>query len=129
MGGDAMAAEEAVDFEYGHRVHPALHLLAPVVTIAAVWAAKEGITRVYVRVTGRSAPVPSDPGTSWKRAIAWTVVTTSTAAVIEVSLRRVANEREVVRILRRGQALGGAVTGRGGQVSAGLSEGRHTSTA
>jgi hypothetical protein len=96
-----MAVEQAPDVEYGHRLHPVLHVLAPVATIATVWAAKEVITRVYVRTTGRAAPDPSDPGTSWKRAIAWTVVTTSAAAVIEVSLRRLANEREVIQNLRR----------------------------
>jgi hypothetical protein len=96
-----MAVEEATDVEYGHRLHPVLHVLAPVVTIAAVWAGKEVITRAYVRTTGRTAPVPSDPKTSWKRAIIWTVVTTSTAAVIEVSLRRLANQREVIKRLQR----------------------------
>jgi hypothetical protein len=89
--------------EYGHRVHPLLHWFAPVVTIAVVWGAKEGITMVYERVTGRPAPVPSDLGTSWRRALAWTAVTTTTAALIEVSVRRLASEREVVRILRRGR--------------------------
>ncbi len=101
-----MTVEDFPDVEYGHRVHPVLHVLAPVATIATVWAAKEVITRVYVRTTGREAPVPSDLGTSWKRAIAWTVVTTSTAAVIEVSLRRLANERQIVRVLRRRSAEG-----------------------
>jgi Protein of unknown function (DUF4235) len=96
-----MTAEEAPEVEYGHRIHPVLHVMAPLVTVATVWAAKEVLTRAYERATGRTAPIPSDPQTSWKRAILWTVVTTSTAAVIEVSLRRVANERQVIGILRR----------------------------
>jgi hypothetical protein len=96
----SLEAESVV--EYGHRMHPVVHWLAPVVTIAGVWVAKEGITRIYVRVTGREAPVPSDPRTSWKRALAWTAVTTTAAALIEVSVRRLANEREVLRIVRRG---------------------------
>lgn len=100
-----MMVDDGVAVEYGHRVHPVLHVLAPVATIATVWAARELITRAYVRTTGREAPVPSDLGTSWKRAIAWTVITTSTAAVIEVSLRRLANERQAVRVLRRGPAV------------------------
>ena len=89
--------------EYGHHMHPLVHRLAPVVTIAMVWAAKEGITAVYTRVSGRAAPVPSDPRTSWKRALAWTAVTTTTAALIEVSVRRLANQRQGMTILHRGQ--------------------------
>lgn len=95
-----MSDEPEPAVEYGHRLHPVLHWLAPVATIVTVWAAKEVITIVYTRATGRAAPAPSDPGTSWKRALAWTAVTTTTAALIEVSVRRLANEREVVRILR-----------------------------
>jgi hypothetical protein len=96
-----MAVEESPDVEYGHRLHPVLHVVTPVVTVATVWAAKELLTRAYERATGRRAPIPIDPQTPWKRAILWTVVTTSTAAVIEVSLRRLANERQVIGILRR----------------------------
>ena len=96
-----MTVHDDAAVEYGHRVHPVLHIVKPVATIATVWAARELITRAYVRTTGRAAPTPSDPRTSWKRAIAWTVVTTSTAAVIEVSLRRLANQRQVIRVRRR----------------------------
>jgi hypothetical protein len=96
-----MSVEAEPVVEYGHRLHPVVHWLAPVVTVAIVWAAREGITVVYTRVSGRAAPVPSDPRTSWKRALAWTAVTTTTAALIEVSVRRLANEREVIRIVRR----------------------------
>lgn len=95
-----MSAEDEPLVEFGHHVHPLMHWLAPVVTIASVWAAKEAITFAYTRVSGRAAPVPSDPRTSWKRALAWTAVTTTSAALIEVSVRRLANEREVVRVLR-----------------------------
>lgn len=98
-----MPAEDESVVEYGHRVHPVLRWFAPVASIAGVWAAKEVITVVYERVSGRTAPVPSDPGTSWKRALAWTAVTTTSAALIEVSVRRLASEREVVRVLRRGR--------------------------
>ena len=99
-----MAVEEVTQVEYGERVHPVLHLLAPLVTVAAVWAARQGINTVYVRVSGRTPPDPSDLRTSLRRAIAWTAVTTTTAAVIEVSVRRLANERVARRILRRGQS-------------------------
>ena len=98
-----MSVAEAPAVEYGHRVHPLLHWFAPVVTIAVVWAAKEGITMSYERVSGRTAPNPTDLQTSWKRALAWTAVTTTSAALIEVSVRRLASEREVVRVVRRGR--------------------------
>jgi len=99
-----MSTEAAPEVEYGHRIHPVLHWFAPVVTVAAVWAAKEAITAAYERTTGRTSPNPADPNTSWKRALAWTAVTTTTAALIEVSVRRLANERRVVRILARSRS-------------------------
>ena len=98
-----MAVEEDGDVTYGQRLHPVLHFFTPIVSVAAVWAAKEGLTRGYAKFSGREVPTPSDPQTSWARAIAWTVVTTSTAATIEVSLRRVANEREVIKVFQRGR--------------------------
>lgn len=98
---DPVSGDDALRVEYGQRVHPVLHVLAPVATIAFVWGAKTLISKGYERVSGRSTPNPTDPGTSWTRALAWTAVTTAAAAVVEVSVRRLANERQVVRILRR----------------------------
>jgi hypothetical protein len=54
-----MTDDDGAAVEYGHRVHPVLHIVKPVATIATVWAAREVITRAYVRATGRAAPVPS----------------------------------------------------------------------
>ena len=96
-----MAVEEVSDVQYGAREHPLLHWLAPVVAGGAVWAARQAIDRSYERASGRKPPSPSDPATSWQRAIGWTALTATTAAVIEVSVRRVANEREVIQVLRR----------------------------
>jgi hypothetical protein len=101
-----VSIEEDPHDEYGERLHPMMRWLGPVVTIAAVWAAREGITIIYTRVAGRPAPVPSDPRTSWKRAFAWTAVTTTTAALIEVTVRRFANEREGLKVLHRAEELG-----------------------
>ena len=81
------------DIEEGPRMYPLLHLLAPVVAASAVWMARQVINRSYERVSGRTPPIPSDPRTSWRRAIAWTAVTATSAAVIEVTVHRVANER------------------------------------
>ena len=105
---------KAADVEYGGRAHPLLHLLAPVVAAGAVWVARTGIGITYERVAGRKRPTPSDPETSWRHAIGWTVVTATTAAVIEVTVRRVADKRRVHEIMQRGRAAGQMVTRRHG---------------
>jgi hypothetical protein len=118
-----MSVEGASDIEYGDRVHPLLHWTAPVVAAGAVWAARQAINHTYERVSGRTPPIPSDPRTSWARAIGWTALTATTAAVVEVAVHRIANEREVVRRLqRRGRAVGEAVTRRRGKAAAGSAQ-------
>ena len=107
-------ADGGTDIEYGGRAHPLLHLLAPVVAAGAVWVARAGIGITYERFAGRKRPIPSDPETSWRRAIVWTAVTTTTAAVIEVTVRRVANRRRVQEVLRRGRTPRQVVTHVGG---------------
>ena len=88
-----MAGEASSHPENGPLVHPALRRLAPLVAAGAVWTARVVINQTYRRASGRTPPVPSDPRTSWGRAIAWTALTATTAAVIEVAVHRVANER------------------------------------
>ena len=103
MSGDnVVTLEDGTLVEFGPRMRPLLHLAAPLVAVAAVWAARQGINRAYTYVTGRTPPAPSDPRTSWMRALAWTAATATTAAVIEVSVHRLADER-AVRVLRRGR--------------------------
>ena len=99
---DIVTLDDGSLVEYGPRTHPLLHFVAPLVAAAAVWAARQGINRAYTRVSGRTPPTPSDPQTSWTRALAWTAATATTAAVIEVSVHRLADER-AVRVLRRGR--------------------------
>ena len=106
----AETADVATHVEYGGRAHPLLHLLAPLVAAAAVWVARAGIGITYERVTRSKRPIPSDPETSWRRAIVWTAVTATTAAVIEVTVRRIANKRRVHEILQRGRAVSEVVT-------------------
>src|SRR4051794_963036 len=103
-----MTADEGYEIEYGQRAHPVLHLLAPLLAAGAFWAARQAINRGYERLSGREAPSPGDAQTPWRRAIAWTAVTASTAAVIEVAVRRVANQREIVRVLHRRRPSGGS---------------------
>ena len=111
----AEKADIATDVEYGGRAHPLLHLLAPLVAAGAVWVARAGIGITYERIAGSKRPIPSDPETSWRRAIGWTVVTATTAAVIEVTVRRIANKRRVHEILQRGRTASAVVTRRHGQ--------------
>jgi hypothetical protein len=99
---DVVTLEDGTLVEYGPRMRPLLHLAAPLVAAAAVWTARQGINRAYTRFTGRTPPAPSDPLTSWTRALAWTAATATTAAMIEVSVHRLADER-AVRVLRRGR--------------------------
>ena len=100
--GDVVTLEDGTVVEYGTRLRPLLHLAAPLVTAAAIWAARQGINRAYQGATGRTPPAPSDPQTSWKRAIMWTAATATIAAVIEVAVHRLGDER-AVRVLRRGR--------------------------
>ncbi len=90
---EAMTVDQDKDFEEGVRVHPLLHYTAPLVAAGAVWTARQVINVGYRRFSGRTPPIPSDPRTSWGRAIRWTAVTATTAAVIEVAVHRIANER------------------------------------
>ena len=96
-----MASEEQ-QVEYGQRVHPLLHLVAPVVAMGAIWIARQGLRASYEGLSGREAPRPYEQETPWARALLWTAATATTAAVIEVSVRRLADER-VRRILHRGR--------------------------
>ena len=107
-------ADGGTDVEYGGRAHPLLHLLAPVVAAGAVWVARAGLGITYERIAGRKRPIPSDPEKSWQRAIVWTAMTTTTAAVIEVTVRRTTNKRRVREILHRGRTAGQVVTHVGG---------------
>jgi hypothetical protein len=102
MSGDVVTLDDGTLVEVGQRTHPLLHLVAPLVGAAAVWAARQGINRTYTGVTGRTPPRPSDPLTSWTRALAWTAATATTAALIEVTVHRLADERSV-RVLQRGR--------------------------
>jgi hypothetical protein len=113
----AQGADVSSEVEYGGRAHPLLHLLAPLVAAGAVWVARTGIGITYERLAGRKRPVPSDPETTWRHAIAWTAVTATTAAVIEVTVRRVANKRRVHEILQRGREVSEVVTRRHTQQS------------
>lgn len=103
--GDVVTLEDGTVVEYGPRLRPVLHLAAPLVTAGAIWAARQVINRAYQGATGRTPPAASDPQTSWRRAIMWTAATATTAAVIEVAVHRLGDERAVTVLRRRRQSV------------------------
>ena len=102
--GDVVTLDDGTRVEVGPRVRPVLHLASPLVAAAAVWAARRGIRWAYQGATGRTAPAPRDPLTSWRTAILWAAVTGSTAAVIDVTVHRLGDERAIT-VLRRGRGV------------------------
>ncbi len=75
--GDAAAA---VDVD----VNPVMHLIAPVAAVAVTLVVRKIVTSAYQRTTGLPAPLPRDPRMPLWRAIAWTALISSAAAVAEV---------------------------------------------
>ena len=81
VSGDAVAEVET-------EINPVMHLVAP---IAAVFV-RSAVNKAYEKATGRPAPEARDPRTSIVRALAWTTVITTTAAVAEVLVYRTVNK-------------------------------------
>ncbi len=79
-------------------VNPMVHLVAPVVAIVGTMVIRKAINSAYEKATGRVAPIPRDPAVPWGRALMWTVVITTSAALAEVAIYRAINmigERKV----------------------------------
>jgi len=55
---DVVTLDDGSQVEVGSRMRPLLHLVAPLVGAAAVWAARQGMNRTYTSVTGRTPPRP-----------------------------------------------------------------------
>ncbi len=72
-------------------VNPMVHLLAPVVAIAGTMVIRKVLNSTYEKATGRVAPLPRDPAVPWGRALMWTVVITTSAAIAEVVIYRAIN--------------------------------------
>ena len=101
-GADIVTHDDGTVVAYGEHTRPTLHLAAPLVAVAAVWATRQTINWAYERVTGRTAPAPKDARTSWRRAIVWTVLTGTAAGLIEVTVHRLADDR-TVQVIARGR--------------------------
>lgn len=72
-------------------VSPIVHLVAPLAAVAVTMVVRKAVNTIYEKSTGRPAPLPRDPHVSVWRAIAWTAVITTTAAVAEVLAYRAVN--------------------------------------
>jgi len=72
-------------------VNPLVHLIAPVAAIVGTMIVRKILNSGYERATGKPAPLPRDPRTSLTRALVWTAVITTTAAVAEVAIYRAVN--------------------------------------
>jgi len=69
-------------------VNPLVHLVAPVAAIVGTIVVRKLVNSAYERVTGNPAPLPRDPQVSFMKAIMWTAVITTSAAIAEVAVYR-----------------------------------------
>ena len=78
------------DGGHTHSAHPVLRMTAPLVALGATWAVSKALNAVYRGVTGQEPPVAEDRNVSFGRVLTWTVVTATTAAVIQMVIYRAA---------------------------------------
>ena len=86
--------DDTQDLETPHEeieVNPMVHVVAPVVAIVGTMLIRKAINGAYEKSTGRVAPLPRDPAVPFVRAVAWTVLITTTAAVAELVIYRAIN--------------------------------------
>jgi hypothetical protein len=82
---------EEISPETEIEVNPMVHLVAPVVAIVGTMVIRKAVNSAYEKATGRVAPLPRDPAVPWGRALMWTVVITTSAAVAELVIYRTIN--------------------------------------
>lgn len=76
-----------------HAAHPVFKVAAPLIALGATWAADQALSAVYRKVTGNPPPSPEDRNVSFGRALAWTVATATTAAVVSMVIYRYSARR------------------------------------
>lgn len=74
-----------------------VRVVAPVIAMGATFLAKKGMTSLYKARTGHEPPQADDVEVSLVRAIGWATMTAAVCAVIEVTITRVAADREASR--------------------------------
>jgi hypothetical protein len=76
------------DTTHTHAAHPMMKFAAPLVALGATWASEQALSVVYRKVTGHEPPATDDRSVSFSRALAWTVATATTAAVVSMVIYR-----------------------------------------
>ena len=71
-----------------------LHVVAPLAALAATWVVRKAMNGGYRAVSGHRAPEGRDIEVPWTRALVWTAVTASAAAIVEVAIYRYISTRE-----------------------------------
>ncbi len=82
-------------------VNPLMHVVAPLAAVLVTMVVRKAVSVAYEKATGRPVPQARDLHVSLPRAIAWTAVITTAAAVAEVAVYRAVN-RAGARILPPG---------------------------
>lgn len=85
-------ATPATDPQGTTSARPLLKIAAPFVVFAATWAADRALSAGYSAVTGKKPPDVDDRRVSFTRALAWTLATATTAAVIQLVIYRAASK-------------------------------------
>ena len=73
-------------------INPMVHMIAPFAAILGTLIVRKVVSSAYERATGKPAPLARDPHTSMMRAIVWTAIITTSAAVAEVVIYRAVNQ-------------------------------------
>ena len=73
------------------QINPVMHLVAPIAAIAVTMIVRKVVNSAYQKTTERPAPEARDPQVSFMRAIMWTALITTSAAVAEVVVYRMVN--------------------------------------
>lgn len=74
-----------------HDINPMVHIIVPLVAMAATWAVRKAMNSAYRKVTSSNPPNADDYSVTWRRAIIWSAVTAASAAVVEVAVVRAMN--------------------------------------
>lgn len=73
-----------------HAAHPVLRVTAPLVALGATWAVGKAMSSAYTAITGNEPPAAEDRSVSFGRVLAWTVLTATTSAVVQMVIYRAA---------------------------------------
>ena len=64
--------------------------LAPIISMAATWAVRKGMSKAYSRRTGAAPPGRADTSTPLLNVLLWAMLTAMTTALIDVVIQRTA---------------------------------------